>query len=464
MYAVRRPGASAEPPFPVFSEPDMRFYAEGRILAAAPARVPSRRVFPAKEGTPRLELLVQALLSAPQGRGGDTAGDRFLTALASALTAPSPAGVEAVDAKTLLANLRKLLRQAEAGLPAGQTEGTTPPSRILEEVRAVGEADGGDEALAEARRVFAEPLALAEAVFFCRCLARDPDSALELAEMRAYLKAAVIPDSVGELAMDQRVTLEQLSSAALFVEPHRFDGMRATFEYFRTRFASAYREHHRRYWDGCGRLLRELEEAEATARALIRLNSIKELGNAVGLNALAHYHDMRRTLEACPLDDALPESLRKAPSCPMCAVTLADEPPQPAARDVPRRLHRALRQQQSRLSSAAIRHILAQQRGERIEQFLRVVQASDLRGLADVLDDELVSFLRDLLAAPAQTETPLLETLLRAYPEVSEDSLEAAVEEFRRLLVEELSAQRSSNPTGPPRIVLDARPASRARK
>ena len=54
--------------------------------------------------------------------------------------------------------------------------------------------------------------------------------------------------------MDRRVTLEQLSPAALFMEPHRFDGMRATFEYFRKRFVAAYREHHRRYWEECDRL------------------------------------------------------------------------------------------------------------------------------------------------------------------------------------------------------------------
>jgi hypothetical protein len=466
--AVREPpaaytvaGRSAKPAFPIFSPADMASYAEGRILAATSPGIAGQRVFPAQKGTPRLELLAQALLS-PQT--GDVAGDRFLAALASALAAPASPAVETANGEALLAGLRKLLHQADAKLQRGGTEHSTALSRVVENVRGVVDAGGVDDALTEARRLFAEPLAFAEAVFLCRCLARDPASALELAEMRAYLDSAVISDSTGDLAIDRRVTLEQLSPAALFVEPHRFDGMRATFEYFRKRFAAAYREHHRCYWDGCARLLQQIEESEATVRALLRLNTISQIGKPVGLNALAQYQDVRSALAGCPLDEALPDSLQNAPACPMCGLILAAEPPDAAARDVSRRLERALRQQQQRLSSATIRQILTQQKGERIEQFLQVVQASDLRGLAHVLDDELIAFLRELLSAPPPRGTSLLENLLRAYPEVSEESLEAAVAEFRRLLAQELAAQRRSDPTRRPRAVLDASAISRARK
>jgi hypothetical protein len=42
--------------------------------------------------------------------------------------------------------------------------------------------------------------------------------------------------------------------------------------------------------------------------------------------------------------------------------------------------------------------ILSQSHQPRIEQFIKVVQTSDLSSLANILDDELVSFLRQLLA------------------------------------------------------------------
>ena len=469
--AVREPpaayvvaGRAAEPAFPVFSPDDMASYAEGRILSPASSRVDLRRIFPQQKGTPRFELLAQALLSASDATEGDPDSERLLATLASALVGPAAPSVEATDPETLLRQLRKLLRQCDEKLRPGKNEGSAALSRIIEDLQEVVDTGNTDDALAEARRLFVEPLAFAEAVFLCRSLVRDPEAAAELAEMRAYLAAAVVPDATGDFAVDRRVTLEQLSPAALFIEPHRFDGMRATFEYFRKRFAAAYREHHRRYWDGCGRLIQTIDESEPAARALGRLNGVRELGRPVGLNALAQYQDMRASLARCPLDEALPDSLKKAPSCPMCGITLADEPPRTAAADVSRRLERALRQQQQRLSSAAIRRILAQRKEARVEQFLQVVQASDLHGLANVLDDELVAFLKELLAEPQRSKASLLAEFLRANPEISEASLDTAVAEFRRLLAEELSAQRQLHPTREPRIILDAAAASRMRK
>jgi hypothetical protein len=272
--------------------------------------------------------------------------------------------------------------------------------------------------------------------------------------MRAYLSAAVVPPAAAELAMDQAVTLEQLSSAVLFMEPHRLEGMRATFEYFRKRFGAAYQEHHRRYWQACEQLLKEREEAEATARALARLNRIRELGKAMGVNALTQYDDLGKALERCLLVETLADSLTQQSSCPLCGVTLADEAPAERVRDVVRRLQRALRQQQNRLSSQAIRQILSQQEGERIERFLKVVQASDLRGLAEVLDDDLVEFLRALLTPPPGAPASLLERFRQAYPVVSEESLAAAVEEFRQLLEEALAAEKRAGRRA--RVSLDA--------
>jgi hypothetical protein len=148
----------------------------------------------------------------------------------------------------------------------------------------------------------------------------------------------------------------------------------------------------------------------------------------------------------------------------MCSTTLADEPPEAFAREISRRLERALQEQQIRLSGVAIRAILTWHKGEKIEQFLQVVQASDLRGLAEVLDDELVAFLRELLGAAMAPTSSVIERLIRLHPEVSPASLEAAVEEFRRLLAEELAAQSSADPARPPRVVLAAAASSKARK
>lgn len=85
------------------------------------------------------------------------------------------------------------------------------------------------------------------------------------------------------------------------------------------------------------------------------------------------------------------------PTCSHCGLLLTADPPQ---REVERFLHQlkqALKEQHRRLSSEAIGRILAQSGERRIDQFIKVVQTSDLSSLANVLDDELVEFLRQLL-------------------------------------------------------------------
>ena len=464
-FAVREPpptyevdrhgGTRRQIPFPSLSASDIASYAAGGILSQSPLPVSAKRVFPARGGLPRLETLARALIERASGDSPPPdAPDPFLAALASAMAAPAPAGVEAVQPAVALDKLRKLLRQAERRLPdAAPTDSAA--SRIIARLRSLAAVDDAATTPSRARTLYSEPLALADDVFFCRSLARYPEPALELAAMRAYLESTVVPDSAAELALDRRVTLEQLPSAALFMEPHRLDGIRATFQYFRKRFEAAYQEHHRRYREACTRLALDLEETTTTARALGRLNGLNALGKPVGIGALAQYDDLRRALESCSLQEALAEALSRAPACPMCGVTLADEPPAERARDVSRRLQHALRQQQNRLSGAAIRQILSQRKEEKVEQFLRVIQASDLRGLAELLDDDLVAFLREMLAAPGEPEAPLLDRLRRAYPEVREESLEAAVGEFRRLLNQALAAERSAHPGRPPRVALE---------
>ena len=88
--------------------------------------------------------------------------------------------------------------------------------------------------------------------------------------------------------------------------------------------------------------------------------------------------------------------------------------------------------------------------GRRLEQFLQIVQASDLTGLAHVLDGDLLEFLRELLSepvAPTAEALDLFEELARSHPVVSEDQIDAVSQTLRTLLTEQLAAQQEHDPT-----------------
>jgi len=131
--------------------------------------------------------------------------------------------------------------------------------------------------------------------------------------------------------------------------------------------------------------------------ALKRLNSIPELGEPPGQELEGEYQQLLEQIKPCP-DWEGRISLDLEPTCAGCRLALSISPPTKEVEDFRQKLEQALREQQRRLSSEAIRQILAQSREKRIDRFIKVVQTSDLSPLVNVLDDELVSFLRQLLA------------------------------------------------------------------
>jgi hypothetical protein len=105
-------------------------------------------------------------------------------------------------------------------------------------------------------------------------------------------------------------------------------------------------------------------------------------------------------------------------------------------------VNRALTAQQSRLSRRVVTRILARRTpgtDDRLDDFLRVLQASDVAGLALILDEGLIDFLRELLDAPS-AENVLAQLALR-FPEITASNLDAAVGEFRLLLQDALSRE-----------------------
>jgi hypothetical protein len=88
------------------------------------------------------------------------------------------------------------------------------------------------------------------------------------------------------------------------------------------------------------------------------------------------------------------------PTCSSCGLLLGTTAPSREVGDTVGSIRAALREQNSRISLQVVSRILDGTRDERIDLFIKVVQSSDLSGLANVLDDQVERFLRELLAQP----------------------------------------------------------------
>jgi len=213
--------------------------------------------------------------------------------------------------------------------------------------------------------------------------------------MRTYLDAVELPEDQKELALDRLAILEQLDPAQLLANPHLWSSLEALFDWFKSRYRPLYLGHHQAYHRSAASLHDRLLRAKPQLEALGRLNSIAELGPPLAQGLFSQYERLEPALQPCPLweSDAAPE-----PPCPACGLKLGHQVPQREVERFLGQLEKALGQQLGRLSSQAIGQILARSHQAKIDQFLEVVQASDLASLVNVLDDELVAFLRQLLA------------------------------------------------------------------
>ncbi|MCH7810601.1 MAG: hypothetical protein IH863_08475 [Chloroflexi bacterium] len=102
-----------------------------------------------------------------------------------------------------------------------------------------------------------------------------------------------------------------------------------------------------------------------------------------------------------------------------------------AADAVLKRLSQSVERQLSRLSSVAVRAILERSSDPRVERFLKVVQAAQITTLTEILDDELVGYLRRFLLE-ARIST-LLEPILDHVQHGGEDDEAATRDALEKL-------------------------------
>jgi hypothetical protein len=438
-YRVRERQTPESGERPALSASVMTALASGQLLANPPLEVTPADIFSPREAAPHLGLLAQALLA-------QRTAEPYIHSLAVALAAPADPA-PGVGLTELLPALGQTVTAARDKTPSLQDLLADMPrmASALETLTSLSEAETAVTFAETASRLHSSPSDLAEAVYLCRALAENPKGATKAAHMRRFLIDAVVPESEPELCVDRTIALEELSFATLVAEPNRWAAIQAAFERFRQCYQGAYLNHHRRYWESTLTLHAQLMDFISHAQALRRLNTLRELGPALGEEALAEYEQLPQRIGACLLSANLERELGEVPRCPACGISLNDEPPWEDVQRVKRRLERALNQQLQRLSSKAVHHILAASGEARVEQFIQLVQASQARSLADVLDDELLGFLRRLLveARVKSLLAPVFAKLQEPIPDLSEEAVEDIAAEVARVIHHAFTGQQA---------------------
>ncbi len=248
-----------------------------------------------------------------------------------------------------------------------------------------------------AQETFQSPSGLRQALDSYGRLAQLAEVASEIVQVKTYLDGVTVGRDHHALALDHASLLGRLNLASLVSNPALWEGISTVFAWFRSHYESAYREHHAAYHGEALALSRLLERTRPQAEALARFNTIHELGEPVGVDVVERFNGLEASFKRCPIPES-ELSLEQVSYCQGCNLRM-DETMSSSkeAERVLRDLERAMREYNRRLGSKAVQQILTDQARGQLDRFIGIVQVSDISALSNVLDDNVVEFLRRFL-------------------------------------------------------------------
>ena len=270
----------------------------------------------------------------------------------------------------------------------------------------------------------------------------------QIGEAQRYLQHASLKDSDRELKTQRMILLTQINLSSLAAQPHLWSSIWASFEEFKLRYRNEYQKFHRDTNDGLAKIQQNLVDVPSQLRALALLNSIAELGPAIGDDLEMRFTDLCKGLEPCTVTDYLQVTVDASPVCTVCKREMTYNTPAQAVEKFNHDLKHALLDQQNRLASETIRRVLERSQGDALGQFLQVIQASNLTALVNVLDTNIIKIIRDLLHQEqiVTLESQAVSSLLQKHSSLEEKDIPQVVEEFRSVLQKAFEEAHRNNP------------------
>lgn len=299
----------------------------------------------------------------------------------------------AVDEMTRqVAQARELL---EVLSPSPEEAAASPVAEMLQRLSGLS---GGDfqSVHRAARNSYADFRSLEADREALRQLVQLERHAQALLTARHYLAGAAAPPSMAELSVQRRALQAALSAPSLLWLSRSWSLLEQQVLAFKSQYGAAYRSHHQDTHQALPAYLEERDTAARELRALALLNTLPELGEPTGQGLAETLAQLWAGPPACTQQaDDLP--LDAAPRCSACMLGLDQRLPVQELARLGAAIAALLGDKNRRLSNLLVERVLQGKAGQRLDDFLKILQASDLSTLSNTLSDELVAFLRQVL-------------------------------------------------------------------
>ena len=217
----------------------------------------------------------------------------------------------------------------------------------------------------------------------------------DVSQAKMYLDRMSFGPDHQNLALERDALVARLEPASLEPNPSLWSAVEVNLRTFRQRYAQAYQTHHNGYHRGAASLRNEIERRRVRVTALAQLIQVPELGEAVGVDVPSRFEDLAALVRRCDLESDL--DLESAPWCQQCQLPIDETVPERQAQEVFGAMDASMREYNHRLSTQAVRQILADGSSEQMDKFISLIQVADPSSLENVLDADVITFLKGFM-------------------------------------------------------------------
>ena len=227
-------------------------------------------------------------------------------------------------------------------------------------------------------------------------LTRLSDRKDDILSAQVYLDHAAVPLAMAELSIQHQALQEAISPGPLLRSPRGWEGLAPEITRFKSQYALAYRDHHGDIHRSLAAYLRDLAAARRKMNAHSLLNALPELGEPTGGGLFEKLGQIDPGPSPCQADSAVID-LEATPICPSCHLSLDWTIPSGDLARLASAIDGVLEDKNRRLSNLLVERVLEGNNGQRLNDFIAIVQASDLSALSNKLNEDLLAFIRQLL-------------------------------------------------------------------
>ncbi len=273
--------------------------------------------------------------------------------------------------------------------------------------------------------------------------ANESEEIKKLAGERELIERTIIDDE--DLLIDKKTLLKQLEEENLTKNPHLIGSLKILLRNFKRKYMERYKKHHTEYTEGMKILSEKLNNLRECLRILKSLDSIEELGKPVAELWNERLKELERRIKIC----------EKEPDYPICecGITLLDRIPEDEFSEFEKGIKKAIREKTKILSRKLARKII--ERGEeRIDKLLKIIRSSEIEPILPLLDDEILSLIKDILKEEIKIEVPIFDEMRDRFKEIGEENIEDILSFLEEKLKGALKTAKEKEPSKRIKLIL----------